>query len=156
MSEDSPGGSDDEAVADRVHQMMRWTPQGRALGLELVSVADGKVRARAHYRQDLVGDPDTGVLAGGVITTFLDQLCGMATVLAMKKPATVATIDLRIDYMRAATPGRDVLAEAWCRKIGRNVAFIHAVAFEDNPDNPIAYAVATFMLNAPSARGKKK
>jgi uncharacterized protein (TIGR00369 family) len=155
MSDEPPQAPESE-VTERVHQMMRWTPHGRALGLELVSVEGGTVRGRAPYRPELVGDPETGVLAGGVITTFLDQLCGMATVLAMKKPATVATIDLRIDYMRAAEPGRDVLAEAFCRKIGRNVAFIHAVAFEDSPDNPIAYAVATFMLNAPSARGKTR
>jgi uncharacterized protein (TIGR00369 family) len=96
----------------------------------------------------LVGDPETGVIAGGVITTFLDQLCGMAAVLAMKEPSMVATIDIRIDYMRAAEPGRDVLAEAHCYKIGRNVAFVRAVAFEESADNPIALATSTFMVNA--------
>jgi uncharacterized protein (TIGR00369 family) len=138
--------------ADQLEQMMRWTPQGRALGLELVSVEGKTVRVKAPYRSELVGDPETGVVAGGVITTVLDQLCGMATVLAMSEPSTVATIDLRIDYMRAAIPGRDILAEATCRKLGRNVAFVHATAFEDEPDNPIANATAAFMLNAPSRR----
>jgi galactokinase len=43
---------------------------------------------------------------------------------------------------------RDVLAEAHCYKIGRNVAFVRAVAFEDSADNAIAHATSTFMVNA--------
>lgn len=135
-------------TVERVRAMMQWTPQARALGLEIVDLRGASVVGRAPYKADLVGDPETGVIAGGVITTFLDQLCGMAAVLAMKTPSTVATIDLRIDYMRPATPHRDVLAEAHCYKIGRSVAFVRAVAYEDTPDNPIAHATSTFMVNA--------
>lgn len=131
---------------------MEWTPQCRALGLELLGVEDGKVRGRAPYKPELIGDPETGTIAGGVITTFLDQLCGMAAVLAMREPSIVATIDLRIDYLRPAIAGRDVLAEAQCYKIGRNVAFVRAVAFEDSADNPIAHVTSTFMLNASAGR----
>jgi uncharacterized protein (TIGR00369 family) len=135
-------------VFERVQAMMKWTPQGQALGFEVTKLKGNHVWGRAPYKPELIGDPETGVIAGGVITTFLDQLCGMAAVLAMKAPSMVATIDIRIDYMRAATPGRDVLAEAHCYKIGRNVAFVRAVAFEDDAGNPIAHATATFMVNA--------
>jgi uncharacterized protein (TIGR00369 family) len=141
-----------EDVVERLRAMMQWTPQGLALGLEITSIEGGRVRGRAPYRGELVGDPETGVLAGGVITTLLDQLCGMAAVLAMREPSVVATIDLRIDYMRRAEPGRDVLAEAHCYKIGRNVAFVRAVAFEDTPANAIAHATSTFMVNPAAGR----
>ena len=144
------GQGDD--VLERIRTMMQWTPQGRALGLEITRLEGTKVYGRAPYDLKLVGDPEAGVVAGGVITTFLDQLCGMATVLAMQIPSTVATIDLRIDYMRPAEPGRDVLAEAHCYKIGRNVAFVRAVAFEETPDNPIAHATSTFMVNSTATR----
>lgn len=138
---------------ERVRAMMQWTPQGRALGLEVTKAESAKVWGRAPYKAELVGDPETGIIAGGVITTFLDQLSGMAAVLAMHEPTTVATIDIRIDYMRGAEPGRDVLAEAHCYKIGKNVAFVRAVAYEDSPDNPIANAAAAFMLNTQSKFG---
>jgi uncharacterized protein (TIGR00369 family) len=151
MADDPPYGQGDD-VLGRVRTMMQWTPQGRALGLEVTSLDGGRVRGRAPYRAEIVGDPETGVIAGGVITTFLDQLCGMAAVLAMREPTIVATIDIRIDYMRPAEPGRDVLAEAFCYKIGRNVAFVRAVAFEETPDNPIAHATSTFMVNSTVAR----
>ncbi len=152
MTNEPPYASGASAL-DRVRAMMEWTPQGKALGLEVIGFDGGKVRGRAPYRPEIVGDPATGVIAGGVITTFLDQLCGMATVLALRDPSMVATIDLRIDYMRAAEPGRDVLAEALCYKVGRNVAFVRAVAFEDSPDNPIAHATSTFMVNATRKMG---
>ncbi len=135
-------------VFEGIRTMIRWTPQGRALGFEVTKPEGNHVWGRAPYKPELIGDPETGVIAGGVITTFLDQLCGMAAVLAMKEPSMVATIDVRIDYMRGATPGRDVPAEAHCYKIGRNVAFVRAVAFEDSADNPIAHATSTFMVNA--------
>ena len=138
-------GSD---VFERIKTMMQFTPQGRALGFELTRLEGSKVCGRVPYKPELVGDPETGVIAGGVITTFLDQLSGMATVLVMNEPSMVATIDIRIDYMRAATPGRDVMAEAHCYKIGRNVAFVRAIAYEDRLDNPIAHATSTFMVNA--------
>jgi uncharacterized protein (TIGR00369 family) len=145
-------GQGDDAL-ERVAAMMKWTPQGRALGFEVTKLEGAKVWGRAPYKPELVGDPETGVIAGGVITTFLDQLSGMAAVLAMREPTTVATIDIRIDYMRGAEPGRDVLAEAHCYKIGKNVAFVRAVAYEESADNPIANAAAAFMLNTPSELG---
>jgi uncharacterized protein (TIGR00369 family) len=145
---------------ERVQAMTRWTPQGRALGIEVTRLEGAKVWGRVPYKPELIGDPETGVIAGGVITTFLDQLSGMAAVLAMREPTVVATIDIRIDYMRGAEPGRDVLAEAHCYKIGKNVAFVRAVAYEESTENPIAHAAAAFMLNTqknlgPNVRDKK-
>ena len=134
---------------ERVLTMTKFTPQAQALGIELTRIAPLRVWGRVPYRADLVGDPDTGVIAGGVITTLLDHVCGVAVVSGMKSPAPVATIDLRIDYMRPAQPGREVIASAQCYKMGKSVAFVRAVAFEDTPDNPIAHATAAFMINAP-------
>ena len=83
-------GKGDDAL-ERVRAMMQWTPQGRALGLEVLRVEGAKVWGRAPYKAELIGDPETGVIAGGVITTFLDHLSGMAAVLAMREATTVAT-----------------------------------------------------------------
>ncbi|MBS0384886.1 MAG: PaaI family thioesterase [Proteobacteria bacterium] len=134
--------------------MVRFTPQAQALAMEVTKVARGRAWGRVPYRPELIGDPDSGVIAGGVLTTFLDQLCGAAAILAMDAPTVVATIDLRIDYMRPARPGRDVLADAHCTKLGRNIAFVRATAYEDAPDNPIAHASAAFAITG--AAKKKK
>ncbi len=80
--------------------MLKYSPQAQALGIELVRVEPAKAWGRVPYRLELVGDADRGIIAGGVVTTFLDQLSGIAAVTALREPTSVATIDLRIDYMR--------------------------------------------------------
>ena len=154
MSEPTPpagyGQGDDSLL--RAQAIVQFTPQARALGIEVTRIEGARVWGRVPYRADLIGDPETGVVAGGVITTLLDQICGAAAVAAMDNPTTVATIDLRIDYMRPAEPGRDIMAEAHCYKLGRSVAFIRAVAYDDTPDNPVAHAATAFMVNTSAGR----
>jgi uncharacterized protein (TIGR00369 family) len=128
------------------------SPMARALGMIAVSPAPDLV-VKIPYREDLVGDPDTGVIAGGVVTTLLDHASGLAVHAALSQWTSIATLDLRIDYMRPAQPGRDVLARAHCYKVTRSVAFERAVAYEDDPDDPVAAAQAAFMLD--SSAGKK-
>jgi uncharacterized protein (TIGR00369 family) len=148
----SPGYGEGDSMLERVRAMLQFTPQARALGIEVTRLESARAWGKAPYKPELIGDPDTGVIAGGVLTTFLDQLCGAAALAAMDSPAIIATIDLRIDYMRPAQPGRDVLAEAHCYKIGKSVAFVRASAYEDDADNPIAHVVAAFMVNSDAGR----
>ena len=102
---------------------------------------------KVPYREDLVGDPDTRVIAGGVVTTLLDHTCGYAVFVALKEPIPIVTLDLRIDYMRAAEPDRDLFAQAHCYKVTRSVAFVRAQAYERDPADPVATVQAAFMLN---------
>ena len=121
-------------------------PQAVALGIRTLSVEPGVATLTAPYRAELVGDPDTGVIAGGVVTTLLDHACGQAVYMAMIAPTSIATLDLRIDYMRAAEPGLDIFARAHCYRVTRNVAFVRATAYDKDPDDPVATAQAAFML----------
>lgn len=153
MSEqNTPGYGAGADMLERVRAMLQFTPQARALGIDLARLEPGRCWGKVPYKPEFVGDPDTGVIAGGVLTTFLDQIAGAAVMAAMEKPGIIATIDLRIDYMRPAKPGLDVLAEAHCYKIGRNVAFVRAVAFDESAEDPIANAVGAFMLNSDGGR----
>jgi uncharacterized protein (TIGR00369 family) len=143
MTSDIPPG--DEKVR------LSFSPQSTALGLELVSTQP-EVILRVPYREDLVGEPDTGVLAGGVVTTLLDMACGWATIVALKEPTSVATLDLRIDYMRPAEPGRAILATAHCYKLTRSIAFVRGLAYDVDPSDPVAAAQAAFMLDSNAGR----
>ena len=94
----------DAPIPNVIVERMSRSPQGKALGLEVVRVSPELV-LKVPYRPELVGDPDSGVIAGGVVTTLLDFACGWATALALKEPTSIATLDLRIDYMRPSRPG---------------------------------------------------
>ncbi|MEN3953348.1 PaaI family thioesterase [Iodidimonas sp. SYSU 1G8] len=121
-------------------------PHMGALGVQLVDFAPGQVTIRLPYNQALIGNPDTGVLAGGAISAVLDNVCGSAVVARVVKTEAFATLDLRIDYMRPAEPGRDVFAFAECYKVTRRVAFVRGYAYHDDRAKPIANATATFMF----------
>ena len=66
----------------------------------------------------------------------------------MKTYQPIATLDLRVDYMRAAVPGRDLLAEARCYRLTRTLGFVRAWAFEDDPADPVAAAQSAYVISA--------
>lgn len=123
-------------------------PHSRALGMKFISQSDEYCELAIPYAAHLVGDPDTGVIHGGAITALLDNAAGMvARPKDMhREVAAIATLDMRIDYMGPAEPGRDVIARAHCFKRTKNVAFVRAVAYQDSPEDPVATCTATFML----------
>ncbi|HEU5055228.1 MAG TPA: PaaI family thioesterase [Kofleriaceae bacterium] len=129
-------------------------PHNRALGLEMVALEDGEARMRLPYSLDLVGNPETGVLHGGPITSLIDACCGASVFMKLPSPVPIATLDLRIDYLRPATAGQDVLAHATCFRLTRNVAFVRGLAYhaETGEEDPIAAAAGAFMLATPSRR----
>ena len=96
------------------------------------------------YQKNLVGDPKTGVLHGGVITTLLDSCCGAAVMTAGDAKTSTATIDLRIDYMRPAKPERNITAEAMCYRVTNSVVFVRASAQDGTKKIPIATATGAF------------
>ena len=128
--------------------MVETVPQASALGFKLLSVEPSRGSIFTPWREELVGDPDTGVIAGGVITALLDHVCGLAVTSRSLEGGflSTATLDLRIDYMRAATPRADIIAEAHCYKLTRSVAFVRAHAYDGDPADPIATAQAAFIL----------
>lgn len=114
--------------------------------MEVVEISRSNAVFRLKYDEKLVGNPDTGVLHGGAITALLDACSGAAVFAALSEWGPIATLDLRIDYLRAAEPGRDVLAHATCYRVARQVAFTRAVAYLDDEADPIASSAGTFML----------
>lgn len=121
-------------------------PQNKALGLQVIAVRRGFASMRLEWRPHLVGNPETGVLFGGALTTMIDGCSGMAVATMLTEPSPFATLDLRIDYIKPATPRQAVIAEAECFKLTNNVAFTRAVAHHGDPADPIASSAGTFMM----------
>jgi uncharacterized protein (TIGR00369 family) len=128
-------------------QMLDTSPLSHALGFQTVAMEHAVATLKAPYKPEMIGDPDTGVIAGGVVTALLDHASGQSIFAAVGQPMSMATLDLRIDYMRAAEPGLDIYARAHCYKMTHSIAFVRAVAYDRSADDPVATAQAAFMLN---------
>jgi uncharacterized protein (TIGR00369 family) len=126
----------------------RRSGYGHISGLRLDRAAPGEAWSSLPYLPVFVGDIATGVLHGGVVTAMLDESCGMAVQLALDGARAIATLDLRIDYQKPATPGLDIKAHALCYRVTRSIAFVRATAFQESEDDPVATATACFMIDA--------
>lgn len=124
-------------------------PHHVALGVKLVKFEERQIILEMPYQEKLIGDPETGVIAGGVMTTLIDAACGQGVLRRLREPRGISTIDLRIEYLRAATPHRSILVSADCYRITRHVAFTRAVAYHaDEEDDPIAHGNGLFSVSA--------
>ncbi|PIW31230.1 MAG: thioesterase [Rhodobacterales bacterium CG15_BIG_FIL_POST_REV_8_21_14_020_59_13] len=132
------------------------SPHAQALGLALDGLGPARATMRAPYREDLIGDPETGVMHGGVVTALLDHACGVAAFSGLGAKETPATLDLRIDYMRPAEPGRDIIAEAECIRAHGLIAFVRATAHDGDESDPVATASAAFMVTRPSREAAER
>jgi uncharacterized protein (TIGR00369 family) len=146
--------ADDKVPPKAVRGFTQNIPHNKALGMEALEISRANARFSLKYDPKLVGNPDTGVLHGGAITALLDACSGAAVFAALSEWVPIATLDLRIDYLRAAEPGRNVIAHATCYRTTRNVAFTRAVAYHDDEADPIASSAGTFMLSTKPG-GKK-
>jgi uncharacterized protein (TIGR00369 family) len=131
---------------DAAAQFITALPHSVALGMTLESLEKGIAVISMPYADHLVGDPVTGVIHGGAVSALMDTSCGAAVMSHPSHPNGTATIDLRIEYFRAATPGQTITTRAECYHMTRSVAFVRATATDEDAENPVASATGTFTV----------
>ena len=133
---------------ERFFELARRVGHGMALGLEYRASGDNWMELCLPWREELVGVPETGVLASGAIVSLIDTASGGSVWMTLGHFVPIVTLDLRLDYMRPALKGETVIARCECVKLTRQIAFIRGVAHGSDPERPIAHSAATFMLSS--------
>ncbi|MET0245534.1 MAG: PaaI family thioesterase [Sphingomonas sp.] len=118
---------------------------GGLLGITLGTYGADWAELQLPWREDLVGDPESGVLASGPILAMMDMATSIGVWLKLGMFHPHATLDLRIDYLRPATPGRTVVGRGECYRVTRSIAFVRGQAHDGDPDDPLAHVAGTFM-----------
>ena len=121
-------------------------PHNRALGLQMERVEDDRVVARLPWADHLIGNPELRAFHGGALSASMDAICGASVFVALHQPMRIATLDLRMDYLRPTAPDRDVICEATCFRITEKITFTRGLAHQGDAADPIAAVTATFML----------
>lgn len=115
------------------------------LGLEYDAHGADWAQVSLPWRADLIGTDDGQVLASGPIVSLCDMASGLAIWTRMERFVPIATLDLRVDYQRPATPRLAVAARARCYKLTRSAAFVSGVAHDGDADDPVAHFTGCFM-----------
>lgn len=132
-------------------QFIEAIPHSKQLGMSLTSIGEGTAEICMPYDLRLVGETKSGVIHGGAVSALMDTCGGAAVMSHPVAPIATATLDLRIDYMRSATPGQDIVAKATCYHVTRTVAFVRAVALDEDENNPVATATGAFTISLPKS-----
>ena len=143
-----------ESLPERAFRV-QGIPHAEAIKLTVLKVDETGATAMVPYDPRFIGNPETGVIHGGLVTTMLDNTCGIAVnaKAGPKHAGTIATLDLRIDYMKPAEAGQDIYCHCECYKVTRNIAFVRGTAYHSDPADPVATCTAAIMIGAKSGAG---
>jgi acyl-coenzyme A thioesterase PaaI-like protein len=127
-------------------ERMNFGGHSSFIGMRYHQHGDNWIELGFDWREDLVGDPEAGVLASGPIISLLDNATSMSVWTRTGKFRPQVTLDLRIDYTRAAAPRKPIIARAECYQLRRSMAFVRGIAHDGDITDPVAHAAGIFML----------
>ncbi len=134
-------------TADDVEKMINRGPFHQWLGLRVVEVNDQGIDLTATWREEWVVNPDVGYTHGGILATLVDLTADWALVAHTGRG--VPTVDIRVDYHRAAMQG-DLSAKGRIIKLGRQFSVAEAKVF-DKDNKLLASGRGVYLTTPPKA-----
>lgn len=121
-------------------------PFNRFLGLRVARLGDGEAALEVPYRPELVGNPIRPALHGGVISALLDTSGGAAVWTQIGRDDVVATVDLRVDYLRPARPEL-LIGTGRVVRLGNRVGVVQLRAHHlGDEDRPVAAGTGVYNI----------
>jgi len=127
------------------NKLMGRFGHGGFLNMQYVGHGADWVELSIDWREDLVADPNTGILASAVIISLMDNATSMSIWTKLGEFRPQATMDLRIDYLRPSPSGKRVYGRGICYHLTNSIGFVRGFAHNGNPDEPLAHASGTFI-----------
>ncbi|MGH8540819.1 MAG: PaaI family thioesterase, partial [Stenotrophobium sp.] len=123
-------------------------PHVRELGIRATEVVSEHVETRLPYRDEWLGDTVRGYIHTGIITTLVDSTSGLSVLARLGQYRPIATLDLRMDYLRPALRGQELVCRSECFRLTENIAFARATVWQDDPALVVAISQGAFMLSS--------
>lgn len=128
-----------------------WNARGEGLvshmALDIQKVSAEGVLVRMPFNPDFCVDSEQTRLHGGILTALLDSVFGFANLISIESMSAMATLDLRVDYLRPAHSRADIFVRAHCYRQTRHIAFNSGnIWFDGHEDEEIARGTATFAI----------
>ena len=119
---------------------------GGAIGIAYHDHGDDWAELSLPYDPRLIGVAETGIIASGPIISLMDMATSLAIWIRLGHFRHQATLDLRVDYLRPATPGRTIIGRGICYGTTRSVGFVRGMAHDGDAEDPVANVTGTFMF----------
>jgi uncharacterized protein (TIGR00369 family) len=142
MSEAKP-----KLTVEQVEEMLRRGPFHQWLDIRVLSLGEGEIELKASWREEWLVNPDRRYTHGGILATLVDLTADWALVSFTGRG--VPTVDLRVDYHRAAMPG-DLTAKGSVVKAGGTLSVAEAKVY-DSEGKLCASGRGVYMTAAPKA-----
>ena len=117
----------DDITLEQVQALITRAPYHQWLGLTVTAVHDDGIELRAKWREEWVVSVERRFTHGGILAALIDL--GADWAMVRKLGRGVPTIDLRVDYHRAAMPG-DLIARGKVIRNGSQFATAEAQVFD--------------------------
>lgn len=134
-----------QAMLDKCQRFLQALAHMRKLQMRVVKADDKSVTVVLPVQDQLINHSFDTYMHGGVLTTLVDTASSLSTIPALQEYELCPTLDLRIDHMSTPVLTQPLYATAECYRATRNVLFTRATVYQENPQKPVAYAIATFM-----------
>lgn len=141
------------SVQDVAKLFSEKMPHGRDIGMMIDKLDGDKTRIRLPPNPTLAADPAGNFFFPGILFSLADSACGLAVFQALNRFVPIATLDMRIDHLAPATMDADLIAEAHCYRLTKQIAFARCELLCGNNERLVAIAVGTFMVSSGTAKG---
>ena len=130
---------------ERFMTYVRNVGHGGAIGIAYHDHGEDWAELSLPYDERLIGMTESGIIASGPIVSLMDMATSLSVWLKLGRFRPQATLDLRVDYLRPAMPGRTVIGRGMCYRITRSIAFVRGIAHDGDADDPVANVTGTFI-----------
>jgi uncharacterized protein (TIGR00369 family) len=130
-----------------VEEMITRGPFNKWLGLRIQKVDEEGIELAATWREEWVVNPQRRYTHGGILAAIIDVAADWALVAHTGRG--VPTIDMRVDYHRAAMPG-DLTAKGRIVKLGTQFSVSEASVY-DKEGALLASGRGVYLTAAPKA-----
>lgn len=126
--------------------MEKVIPFHAVLGLQSIKMREGYAAIRIPFRQELVGDPRTQRIHGGVISTAMDAAGGVAGITTLSgKEDQIATVNMHIDYLQPGKP-EDIIVKGHIVGNGNSLIFTQMTTHHEGDDKILAQARSVYRV----------
>jgi len=97
------------------------------MGLKIINLDEEKIEITMRWREEMISNPKARVTHGGILGALVDVAADF--MVAAKLGAPAPTVDMRVDYHRAASPG-DLRAVGRIIRVGGTFSTAEAEVFD--------------------------